>query len=68
MPTTATKKTTLLQTTQDSGSMGGFSGPMCLSGHMTEMGKMAGKNFFCRVVTPVTVVKILKSGGISRKT
>jgi len=26
--------------------MGGFSGPMRLSGHMTEMGKMAGKKIF----------------------
>jgi len=46
MPTTATEKTTLLQMTQDTGSMGGFSGPMCLTCHMTEMRKMAGKKFF----------------------
>jgi len=40
------QKTTLRQTTQDSGSMGGFSGFTCLSCHMAEMGKKwREKNF-----------------------
>jgi len=40
------EKMTYRQTTQDTGSMGGFSGPVCLTRHMTEMRKTAGKKFF----------------------